>query len=98
MTCVDFTNDNGTAAFIFLKILLFENFPTVNPPPHADDCGLIHDYARSHNGLWAVSLEKLKADPWTIIMVAQDCALLVNSEDRPNWDIWIGNGDVGGIV
>ncbi|KAI0153198.1 putative necrosis-inducing factor-domain-containing protein [Xylariaceae sp. FL1272] len=64
----------------------------------AHDCEAIRDFARSTNGEWTISLQQLKADPWTIIMISNGCALLAQSPDRPNWSIYIGNVDVGNVT
>ncbi|KAI1270003.1 putative necrosis-inducing factor-domain-containing protein [Xylariaceae sp. FL1019] len=64
----------------------------------AHDCEAIRDFARSTNGEWTITPQQLEADPWTIIMISDGCALLAQSPDRPNWSIYIGNVDVGNVT
>ncbi|KAK7957252.1 uncharacterized protein PG986_006474 [Apiospora aurea] len=68
--------------------------------PDAADCAAIASFAQSHTGFWTLTPENLRADPWTVVVVYQTCALVMTTLDGavPRWPIYVGDQDVATAV
>ncbi|KAK8050964.1 hypothetical protein PG993_002349 [Apiospora rasikravindrae] len=68
--------------------------------PDATDCAAVAAFAQSHAGFWTLTPDNLRADPWTVVMVYQTCALVMSTLDgaAPRWPIYVGDQDVATAV
>ncbi|KAK8079724.1 hypothetical protein PG997_007542 [Apiospora hydei] len=66
----------------------------------AADCAAIASFAQSHTGFCTLTPDNLRADPWTVVVVYQICALVMTTLDGavPRWLIYVGDQDVATAV
>lgn len=68
--------------------------------PRADDCLVVHQWARNHPGHWIVSKADMGARKWTALVISGSCAFVVGAskEYGKKWGLAVGNTDVQNLV